>query len=184
MAFTYFPYFPCMNNFIFYPWTRPGYSRRWPCAFSNGSLLTSLLAQKLLFLFFPRKVLLKFYLHAVIHFHLFVPPLQLLGKCQKTQSTSYWCWIIFRCSWSVTLCSWMYLSQKEFPHHLNRHQVKLSSLHLSTITLERQCERSKEGEREEKWRSRGVWIAKEKFARFKEIPGSSAINNMCHSWWH
>jgi hypothetical protein len=24
----------------------------------------------------------------------------------------------------------------------------------------------------------------EKFARFKLIPGSSAINNMCHSWWH
>lgn len=26
------------------------------------------------FCFFPRKVLLKFYLHEVIHFHFFVPP--------------------------------------------------------------------------------------------------------------
>lgn len=75
-------HFTSMNNFRFCPWARPGYSRRWPGACTNCSLPTSLLAQRLLFLwwdgsvfvvFFPRKVLLKFYLHEVIHFHLFVP---------------------------------------------------------------------------------------------------------------
>lgn len=55
------PHFSCVNNPIFAHGQDQGYSRRWPDACSNCSLLTSLLAQRLSFLwwavsvFFPEK---------------------------------------------------------------------------------------------------------------------------------
>lgn len=54
-------HFTSMNNFRFCPWARPGYSRRWPGACTNCSLPTSLLAQRLLFLWWDGSVFVVFF---------------------------------------------------------------------------------------------------------------------------